>query len=481
MSSSGGSGGNGGGSGGNGGGTGGGGSPPPNYGGNRTGFVRTDDTPNSAVYDPVHKLVFASEPHLGIVDAISVASQQIVAKVAVPGVYALAITPDGTRILASTNMQQVAWIDTTLLRVIQWQILPKVNDPISGQQYFAPYIGAVAANGKVLFEALEGGFTSTLVQWDPVSNTAVLRSDGPGGTMATSTNGADIFFAAGPTIYDSATDKFRTSSAFGYIALAAANPAGSQFALFTGSGITFIDAQFRVLGQIQLNLVQAPPPTGLVYSADGNLLYIVIPGQTPVLIIVDARNYQVTGTAPAYYDTLNAETPLAADETGFVIGTALGGLVFDDSTNLQTLAPSLGAPWNTRMSPSEGTTRGGTTTTLITGVPGLLPDVWFGSQLATSENLGTSGTQATTPPTQSVGTVNVKIVEPDGRMDVIPAGFTYGTVLLNPAPLAAAPGGGTLADIVGFGLGADTGGPQQVTIGVANANIIKSTQAGWYP
>src|SRR6476469_4896212 len=76
MSSSGGSGGNGGGgvgSGGNGGGTGGGGSPPPNYSGNRTGFVRTDDTPNSAVYDPVHKLVFASEPHLGIVDAISVA------------------------------------------------------------------------------------------------------------------------------------------------------------------------------------------------------------------------------------------------------------------------------------------------------------------------------------------------------------------------------------------------------------------------
>src|SRR5262249_35291461 len=67
----GGTGGTGGGSGGSGGGSSGsGGSPPPTYASNRTDFVRTDDVPNSAVYDPAHKLVFASEPDLGIVDVI---------------------------------------------------------------------------------------------------------------------------------------------------------------------------------------------------------------------------------------------------------------------------------------------------------------------------------------------------------------------------------------------------------------------------
>ena len=86
----------------------------------------------------------------------------------------------------------MAWIDTSLLRVIQWQILPKVNDPIQGEQFFAPYNPAIAAqfpgssynpavtaSGKVLFEAREGGFTQTVVEWDPVANTAELRSDAP--------------------------------------------------------------------------------------------------------------------------------------------------------------------------------------------------------------------------------------------------------------------------------------------------------------
>ena len=41
--------------------------------------------------------------------------------------------------------------------------------------------------------------------------------------------------AAGYTIaiYDSATDEFRTSTAFGYIGLAAASLTGTQFALLT--------------------------------------------------------------------------------------------------------------------------------------------------------------------------------------------------------------------------------------------------------
>src|SRR5262249_3724356 len=145
----------------------------------------------------------------------------------------------------------------------------------------------------------------------------------------------------------------------------------------------------------------------------------------------------------------------------------------------QTLTPSVGSPWNGFISPSEGPLGGGTATTLTTGLPGALPDVWFGSELATSESLGGGGVQATSPPAKSAGAVNIKIVEPNGTMDVIPQAFTYGSVILNPAPLASPPGGGTLADIIGFGLGADlSGGSTRITVGGSNAHIVNSTQSG---
>jgi IPT/TIG domain len=485
----------GGGGGGGGGGGSSGGSPPPNYPGNRTGFVRTDDTPNSAVYDPVHKLVFASEPDLGIVDAISIANQQIEAKIFVPGVNALGITPDDAKVLASTSMQQVAWIDTSLLQVIQWQILPKVNDPVAGEQYFAPtnyfapfgseptypgasYNPAILANGKVLFEVLEGGFSSTLVEWDPVANTAVLLTGGPsGGPVSTSANGSEVFFAAGPAIFDSATNQFRTSNAFSYIALAAANPTGTQFALGTADSITFIDAQFNVLGKV------SGGANGIAYSSDGKYVYITTGGSItgltgPGLTTIDALKYSVLGAAPDYYDANGAETPLSADDTGFVFGSATGGLVLSDATNFQTLSTPPGAS----ISPSEGPTQGGTSTTVAVSIPGQLPDVWFGSQLATSESLTASGVLATSPAADSVGAVNVKLVEPNGAMDVIPQAFTYGAVPLNPAPLAAALRGGAAADIIGFGFGADiSGASTQVTIGGASARIVSSTQADGIP
>jgi hypothetical protein len=493
---------------GSGGGTGGGGTggtSPPAYPGNRTALIRTGDTPSSAVYDSLHNLVFASEPDLGLVDAISISNAKIVARIPVPGVEAVGLSADNTTILASTNLQQVAWIDTALMQVTKWQMLPQVNDPVSGLQFWTPFNPYcilpnfangidfpaytqnpyLLANGKVLFEALEGGFSPVVMEWDPVANTAVLRRDLPaGGFVLANTTGTEVLFASGPTFYDSATDSVRSSSAIRPALLAAGNPAGTQFALFEGPGLVFIDNQFNIVGQVSLTVTGplAQQPTGLVYSPDGTRLYMAAPGAVPIITTIDTTNFSIVGTAPGYSnvtpDSASAtESPLTADGTGIVIGSGLGGIVFDDSTDLYTFTQNdeTTAGFST---PSEGPVQGGTVVTVSTGIPTVTPDVWFGSQLATAENAsGVPQVEATTPPAGAAGVVDVKIIEPTGVMVMVPQGFTYGSVSLLTAPLAAAPTGGVTADIYGFGFSAESGATtQQVTIGTGSAKVLAATQ-----
>jgi hypothetical protein len=490
------------------GGSGSGSGPPPSYRGNRTVLIRTGDTPSSAVYDSLHNLVFASEPDLGLVDAISIPGGQIVTRIPVPGVEAVGISADNMTILASTNLQQVAWIDTSLMRVTKWQMLPQVSDPVSGLQFWTPYnpytvLSNVAAteiptyaqnpyllaNGKVLFEALEGGYWSLVVEWDPVANTAVLRKDLPtGGFVVANTTGTEVLFASQPSFYDSATDSVRNSSAVGPALLAACNPAGTQYALFEGPSLVFIDTQFNIVGQVPL-IVTGPlaqQPTGLVYSADGTHLYMVTPGPVAIITTIDTTTFSIVGTAPGYsnaspYSTLAIENPLAADSTGLVIGAAIGGLVFDDSTDFYTFTQNDEATAGF-ITPSEGAVQGGTATTVSTGIPGT-PDVWFGSQLAITENAnGLTQVQASTPAASAAGVVDVKIIESTGVMVTIPQGFTYGSVPLLTAPLASAPSGGVVADIYGFGFSADSGATtQQVTIGTGSAKVVAATQLQGFP
>ncbi|MGA8677593.1 MAG: IPT/TIG domain-containing protein, partial [Candidatus Acidiferrales bacterium] len=270
--------------------------------------------------------------------------------------------------------------------------------------------------------------------------------------------------------------------------LAAANPAGTQFVLFEGPGLIFIDTQFNVLGQIPLNVAspQAQQPTGLVYSPDGTRLYMVTPGPVAIITTIDATNFTILGTAPGYSNgspvvLSTVENPLAADGTGLVIGSAVGGLVFDDSTDFQTLSNPTIISDGGLITPSEGPVPGGTVTTVTWASTGV-PDQWFGSQLAATENLSDPELQATSPPATAAGVVNVKIIDSAGLMTMFPQSFTYGSVPLLTAPLASAPGGNVGADIYGFGFSVDTAGAtQEITIGTGSAKTIRGTQLQGFP
>src|SRR5205814_1770453 len=87
-----------------------------------------------------------------------------------------------------------------------------------------------------------------------------------------------------------------------YISVAAGNPNGTQFALFDGSNIVFIDQQFNTIGRVPLTAAKLNQyrPTGMVYSPDGTRLYIVTPGPLAVITTVDATNFSVVGTAAGF-------------------------------------------------------------------------------------------------------------------------------------------------------------------------------------
>ena len=486
-------------------------SPPGTLLGNRTTLIRTGDTPSSAVYDALHKMAFASEPDLGLVDAISVPAGQIVARIPVPGVQALGISADNMQLLATTSTQQVAWINTNLMQVSKWQILPLATDPTLGPEWWTPYNfncivpdfanssdlptyaqnPYLLSNGKVLFEATEGGFFPAVVEWDPIADTAVVRNGLPGGNgVAANPSGTEVLFAGNPSIYVAATDSVQNSSGLGAALFAAANPARNQFALGLVLGefpdVVFVDNNLSVLGRVILNEQNVYQPTGIVYSHDGARLYVVTPGLVGTITTIDTITFSILGTAPGYANGdpragFNIENPLTADDTGLVIGSAIGGLVFDDSTDFHNFTATE-ATQGSSATPNEGPVQGGTLTKL-TAISTAVPDVWFGTQRATATSMiAPSQLQATTPSAQSVGVVNVKLIDPTGVMAIVPQGFTYGTVPLLTAPLAEGPAGDVIANVFGFGFSADAGmTSQQATIGGRSASVVSATQSQGFP
>ncbi len=471
--------------------------------GNRTKTIRTDASPSSGVFDPAHGNYFVSLTSLDRVDVISAATQSISKEISVPGATSLAITPDGSRILAGTMGQNLYWIDTTSLSVVRQDTLPMVTPSGSTPQFLTPQIAIPVANGKVLILAwLDSTFTA-LVEWDPSTNAARIRTEeevgfgDPPTLVAFAANGSAVLFdgASSPVIYNAATDNFVPGGAGGYVE-PAVNSTGTEFALASGETVYFYNASFGQIGQTALNINQRP--TNAVFSADGRYLYVVTPGTQPLLSVIDAATFALVGQAPAYVSFYpdsggsTIETPMAADSTGLVFGWFDHGVVFDDAKNLQPLLSSpiyAGSPEGVIIAtPDEGPVASSTNIEVTTQTFPIIPDVWFGAVRAASASLNDlHDLQATAPPAQVVGTVDLKVVEPTGQLSVIPQGFSYGITAIPYATLAAPPSGGEPADLFGFGFTADSQNPDlSISIGSSAAanvsnKLVQSQILSGYP
>jgi len=452
----------------------------------RTDFVRTDDTPSAVAYDSAHNQIFVCNPHLSRIDVVSASTHQIVKSIAVPGAQALTLTPDNSRVYVGGAMQKLIAIDTSSLQVVAQYLYPQYNG-----NYIEPVPVAVA-NGLVL---LLGYGATGFGMYNPATGAITAGNNANncmlGQSYARSGDGQKVLVAADSypgfiSLIDvpsaSCVAKFQYENpAFA----PAANADGSQFAV-VGDALYILSANLSVLGTVPIS----GSLSGMVYSPDGRLLYIVsrlfaaFDVYQSTISTFDTQTFKMVGVAPSF-GGLRAgsgvilEIPAAADPTGMIFGAGGNGLVFDDSTYYQTSAGSLQYPGTFGATPAEGSPETSTPVTFQSVIVSGKPGVWFGSQPATGVqyNQGSTVLQATAPPSSTPGPVNVKIFGPDGATGITADGFSYGPYPLTYGEIAGGPQGGASADLFGFGFSADVQGAAiNVQMGGQSAPV---TQTQW--
>lgn len=475
---------------------------PPGLANDRTSFVRTDDTPLAVVYDSVHQLVFASALHLNCVDVISRVTQHVLQCIPVPAPMGLSLSADGTQVLVGTQVGEVAWIDTQSLRVVRRDVvpqLPQVPGFIEGFNYLAPMQVYQVANGKVFLfpsfgtPAVSPIYTTpaSVAEWDPSTGVTKSRPDGgTGGVISFSGDHTKIVASGGTganaVLYDSSSDTFAqiANTANLFVAI---NPAGSQLVSIDNTSlIRFYNLQLQQLGSVALNSCCTPFPTVGIYSSDSRYLYVAYAPQPTglhQLITIDATSFQVVGAAADLSNQLThfggsfPGIPMAADSTGLVFETGDHGVTTVDASDVRSFANPQIVNGFIVATPDEGPLNQATATQFTTGIFATLPDIFFGNQAGLNPNLNGPGQlQATAPPSGTPGPVNVKAVEANGVMALMPQGFTYGSLPIQYGLFAAGPAGGVLADLFGYGYGVDLSGANiNATIGSTSATVKTKT------
>jgi len=475
---------------------------PPGLPDDRTAFIRTDDTPLAIVYDPAHQQLFASALHLNCVDVISLVTHEVVQCIPVSGAFGLSLSTDGTKVLVGTQVGVVAWIDTTSLQVVERDVIPQLpqgGNTGAGQTYVLPAQAFQAANGKILLFSNwgytdlygdGGGFAgSALVEWDPVARTSVLRADsGGGGVVSMSADHSKILIAGGSlSLYDSSTDGITLGPSDTALQFATMNSAGTQLAVVGGSPLVrFYNASFTQVGSNPFPSCCLPGgglPIG-AYSSDGKYFYVNYVAQSSgisTLATIDTTTFQLVGEAPGYRSQIAYFSfplihgyPQAADSTGLVFELADHGVAINDAADIRGFTNAQVTEDFIVATPDEGPVNQATTAEFTTATFPSVPDVFFGSQRGLNPNLfnGAGQLAATAPASPTVGPVNVKAIEANGVMTLIPQAFTYGSLPIQYGLLAATPQGGVSADLFGYGFSVDIPGADiEVSIGASNADV----------
>ena len=457
--------------------------PPGNLPDNRTDYLRTDDTPQSIVYDAALQQLFSSDPLLNRVDVVSTSNRQIVKSIPVMSPRGMALTFNGTQVLVGSDAQQVVAIDTSTLQVEQLWKLPRLSGATYAPKKLYPLSDGTVA---IQVEMMGAGTTMGLAIWNPTTNTvssvALPPSVGYACYTSASGNGTVIIVAgcgtANAALYNVATKTFSASAEFTNVFNVAAGPDGSQFLISDGTfGLGLYNSQ------LQQTAVLAGPDEfySFIFSPDGTQILV----NANIIGVFDGNTGNLISTAPALntvpprVSTLPFVGPLfAIDSTGIIYGAADHGIAFHDSTYSVTYVPPYGEPSSMEpvLTPSYGPVNVTTPTAFpVTSGYFAIPDVWFGSSRVTQASLGAGGTLSVTAPALSQpGPVSIKIIEPDGVQTFCPLLFSYGPGLMFVNGDTASPNGGATSDIIGVGL-PSIASQIQVTVGGKNAGIVSVT------
>lgn len=452
----------------------------------RADFVRTDDTPAGAVYDAAHKVVYVTEPVLNKVDLISSETYQLLKSISIPAPAGIDITPDGTTVYVGTDTQAIYAIDTATQTVLQQYIVPVQTFPGNTlTEINVPIRPVTLSNGLLLFI-----LNNQLVTWNPQTNTFTpvpgLSSFYTPSVVSRSANGTKVIISNDDEpstvyVYDVAANSLQGPIVFqGFAAGLAVNPDGTQFAVDVYGGFSQYNGIF-ILDSNLKTLTQLPDGGSLLYSVDGKTLYVAgFLGDVPVIDLLDTTSLQFVGTAPSYASGIadftrvppyQQETPLAADETGRIFGSADHGLAIDDATDIRAytgneiFAPPLVA------NPDEGPVGRTNRVQLVDQQYASAPNVWFGALWSPNISISESNLSTTAPASSQVGPVNVRLNGSDQVQEFLPQAYTYGAELVQGPDLAAPASGQATINLYGYGLDRSANGTTQVSISAGAATI----------
>lgn len=447
---------------------------PGSIANNRTDYVSTEHTPYAAVYDPTHKLIFASNDSWNRVEVISSTTHALLKRISIPEPRGIDITQDRSAVWVTTGSRQMFAISTTTFEVSRYLL------PLGGSlSYWEGSQVFVLSDGSMMIVSTAGQFTGTfgIVIWNPATNaitfptipfpldnTIFNRSgDGKRAYLFNDHIGGSVMY------YDVASQAFSGSTTLNAAGFnSAVNMDGSRFILCNDVGGFVYDGNYNPLGVIPPCGPGVAPffEGGAVFSADGQFIYEELLANNPLILKIDAKTLSLVSSAPAmpmipvmteldppYY----VPNPFAVDDTGMVFGIEFWGIAFDDSSyvqNYSSLQP--GTPtFLQHMDPYFGPLGGGTTSGGFGNAFSITPDVWYGSTRGTA-SLGSGGTLSIkSPSSQTLGPVNIKMLFPDGVEVFDPLFFSYGPYLQYPLVSGAPPQGNVPGQAAGYGLPGD--------------------------
>lgn len=478
---------------------------------NRTSYVSTRATPFSAVYDPAHGLIYSANQVWDRIDIISDKTRAIVKSISIRDPRGMDLSIDGSKVWVATGSQVMYGINTTTLQATRY-ILPRygVTSTSPGTSWEGAQVFSLA-DGTVLlvFSNQTGSGIIEGAIWNPATG-AFTPTANPAawGAVARSGDGTRVFSFGGDEnetsfTYDVSSHTFSQAislSSFGYAEAASSNQNGSMVAV-SSSGTTpfaLYDGDMNLIGPLPGDGGVSGAGTfpaenlfggGFIFSPDGQTIYEETQSTIiPFIVSIDAATQQVTGLGPAMpvipamtelIPPFDLPAPFAVDSSGMVLGIEYEGISFDDATvhlNYSSLDP--GSPiYMQHMTPYSGPLTGGTTSGGFGNAFSQAPDVYYGSTEGAAA-LSSNSLSITSPPANSPGPVDIKMLFPDGAEVFDPQFFTYGTKVQDAIISGGSPQGGAAAKLDAFGLPLD---PSQDTVTVGGSVATVTSKVTQYP
>lgn len=456
----------------------------------RTRYVRSDavteygyslNTHWEIFHSPTSRF-FVTDPDSNQVFVFDSNTETKIGAITVPGAYGIDQTPDSSTLYVGTLIGDVYVIDPVGMTVTKRYLGSQI-----GPSGFQSLLALPLSNGSIALLGAPGGIpsvdgSSSFAVWNPSVNSITIYGAGQANNVPMSQVCGPLVNIGGFTLsadratvilgsidsdstlceVDPATEQgIHVTTPSSFIFKVIASPDGNylafpiypnQVVLYNAHTLAKV-TQFIVAGDTS-------SASNLVFSANSQTLFV--PNETNVFAY-GVPGGQLSGWLPNIVvepefggsNVGPAANPIyeTSDGTGLLVGPMEEGLGFLDTTTLQ-IGPVDSQFVNAYLNPATGSASGGTQVqwSLPNSAGTISPTIYFGGNQGSHAAISSLAATVMTPP-GNPGPVPVYLFAPDGGMQLVPDGFSYGPTVLEVTPSASTADGGGAGVIYGYGFG----------------------------